>query len=102
MKKVYVVYGMWYEDYGNSDIRNTDTVDKIFNSKEKAVAHIMNAFKELHDWANGVFPNDKCVTLYDPSSYYIQEGVSVRVLDRWVNDKFSLAIHYRYGSYDVE
>ena len=102
MKQVYVVFQNYYEDMDrHADIYNNEYMEKIFDSEDKAIAYIKDAFKEHHDRAMKIYPDEE-LKLYDSSMYHICAGEIVRVLDIWADYGFKLAIHYRYEIYDVE
>ena len=103
MKQVYVVFQTWYENEGgHGDIYNCDSMQKIFDSEDKAIAYIKDAFKAHHSWALSTYPDVDELKLYNSSMYHICAGEIVRVLDVWKDYGFSLAIHYRYEIYGVE
>lgn len=103
MKQVYVVIETYYEDMDDGeDIYNCEHIKKIFDSEDKAVSYIKDAFVKEHNAALASYSDEKSLKLYDSSTYYFQAGNPVRVLDIWKDYGFSLAIHYRYDIYDVE
>lgn len=102
MEKVYIVFHMYHEHSKDPvDTYNTETIENVFKSEDKAIDYIYDRIRESHKWADEYWPNDELVIKYEPDMNMIRENW---VVDSWERDSDELYVtnSFRYVSYSVE
>ena len=101
MAKVYIVYSMYHEhDSIGEDAYTSESIERVFDSEEKAVNYIREAIKSDHERVDTEYPDDEHVTKHYPDNEQIRE--SMAVISWEYNCLTYMAMHYRWASYEVE
>lgn len=101
MAKVYVVYSMYHEhDNSYEDVYSSESMERIFDSEEKAINYIREKIKDDHKCVDADYPNDEHVFKYYPDDDAIRQSMSVMSFE--YKHLTYMCMCYRWVPYVVE
>lgn len=101
MAKVYIVYSMYHEhDDIGEDAYTSESIERVFDSEEKAVNYIREKIKNDHERVDAEYPDDEHVIKHCPDDKQTHQSMGVMSFE--YDCLTYMCMCYRWASYDVE